>query len=356
MDSNNNMDNNEVSINEVANMADIRPPQFSGYGLISSPTQQQYGTLGYNPGVQSFNPQQQSGIVFNRGANPQYGGGYNHVYHDQTYVVPGFNPSSTNMMYTSDMVNAQEELLRQMNKELDEYNNNNNLYYNNYYGNLNRTNPYIVEKYKKKQFELEQQAKQRRIDFNKRLSTIAHTCLDGKAPDEEYLNSIYDDRTVTIPAKNVEAINKIGMLEKYTADATASQITNYAYHDKNITNEHDKVINPKSSLLEFLDTAGELYALGMQEEVNKARRDKSKIYDNSDNYRKYLMQQIQRRDGTVNNSLFPTLANSSNVLDDGTLQVNLPDWLNNKDRRAESEQKYAENRQKFIESIYNPRR
>ena len=352
MNSNNNTDNNN-EIHEAAEVANFCQPQFSGYGLVSSPIQQQYGTLGYNPGIQSFNPQQSSGIVFNRGSNPQYGSGYNRVYQDQTYIVPGFNPSNTNVMYTNDMMNIQEELMREMNKELDEYNSKNNLYYNNYYGNLNRTNPYIVEKYRKKQFELEKQAKQRRVDFNKRLSTIAYTCLNGEAPDEEYLNNIYDERTVTVPAKNVETMNKINMLEKCTVDATISQIANYNNYDNMITSEHNKIINPNSSLLEFLNTAGELYALGLQEEVDRDRKDKSKIYDNSDNYRKYLMQQIQRRDGTVNNTLFPTLSNSSNVLDDGTLQVTLPDWLNSKDKRAESEQKYAENRQQFINSIYN---
>ena len=70
MNSNNNTDNNN-EIHEAAEVANFCQPQFSGYGLVSSPIQQQYGTLGYNPGIQSFNPQQSSGIVFNRGSNPQ---------------------------------------------------------------------------------------------------------------------------------------------------------------------------------------------------------------------------------------------------------------------------------------------
>ena len=74
------------------------------------------------------------------------------------------------------------------------------------------------------------------------------------------------------------------------------------------------------------------------------------MYDNSDNYRKYLARQLERRDGSSN--LFSTLYNSSNILEDGTLQIGIPDWMN-KDKH-QSERQYSEDRQKFIESIYNP--
>ena len=351
----------EITTQEAAQMANFSnqynntgQPQFSGYGLISSPTVPQYGSLGYNPGVQSFNPQ--SSFTYNRGANPQYGyNNYNHVYQDQSYTIPGFNPSNTNVMYSSDLEERQKEIYDQMNKEMEEYNKN-NVYSNyNYYGNLNRTNPFIVEKYRKKQYALEQEAKQKRIDFNKRLSSAAYTFLNGEQPDEEYLNNIYNDRQVTVPAVNVEAYNIAQELDRCTIDINKTECANYINHSNNISKQHDSLIKSDMSMVEFFENAGELYALGMQEEVNKDRRDKSKMYDNSSNYRKYLAQQLERRDGTPQSTLFPTLFNSSNILDDGTLQVGVPEWLKVKDKQ-ESEQKYAESKQKFIESIYNPRR
>lgn len=347
----------ETISKEAAEMANFsNQPQFSGYGLISSPTayQQQYGTLGYNPGIQSFNPQ--SNFTYNRGANPQYGGvfnnNYNQVYTDQSYTIPGYNPFNTNVMYSSDLEERQNELYKQMNEELDEYNKNNVYNSYNYYGNLNRNNPFIVEKYRKQHYALEQEAIQRRVDFNKRISSIAYTYLNGEPPSDEYLNNIYDQKTVTIPAKDVESYNLVQSLERCTVEINKIEATEYTNHSNKISAEHDNVINPNMSLIEFFENAGELYALGLQEEVDKDRRDKSKMYDNSDNYRKYLARQLERRDGVVPNTLFPTLSRSSNILDDGTLQIGLPDWLKLKNKQ-ESEQKYAEDRQKFINSIYN---
>ena len=354
-----------ITTQEAAQMANLTPA-VSGYGLVSSPLQQ-FGTLGYNPynqdfdynnrnfnsGVQSFNPQ----FTYNRGANPQYNNGYNnynYVYQDQHYMVQGYNPYASNVMYSSDYEERYQEINNQMNKELEEYNKN-NVYNNyNYYGSFNRTNPFITEKYRKKFLELENEAKQRRIDFNKRLSCIAHTYLDGKPPEEEYLNNIYNEREVTIPAANVETYNLIKKFENYTVDISKIQAEEFNKHEAEATKYHNSIIDPNSTLLDFLENAGELYALGLQEEVIRAKRNKTNLYDNSDNYRKYLMRQIERRDGTVPN-MFPNIMNSSNTLEDGTLQINVPDWMKN-DKRALSEQKYAESKQQFIDSIYNPRR
>lgn len=359
----NNGENNQeiITTQEAAQMANFSnqynntgQPQFSGYGLISSPNVPQYGTLGYNPGVQSFNPQ----VSYNRGANPQYNNpqyrNYNHVYQDQSYTIPGFNPFNSETIYSSDLEERQKEILDQMNKEMEEYNKN-NVYSNNYYGNLNRTNPFIVEKYRKKQYAIEQEAKRKRIDLSKRLSSAAYTFLNGEQPDEEYLNNIYNDRQVTVPAVDVEAINIAQELDRCTVDIVKLECANFINHNNNVSNQHNSLINPNMSMIEFFENAGELYALGMQEEVDKDRRDKSKMYDNSNNYRRYLAQQLERRDGTSQSTLFPNLFNSSNILDDGTLQIGVPEWLKVKDKQ-ESERKYAESKQKFIESIYNPRR
>ena len=96
---------------QMANFNNGQQPQFNGYGLISSPTVQQYGSLGYNPGIQSFNPQ--SNFSYNRGANPQYGNygfnNYNQVYSDQSYTIPGYNPFNTDAMYSSDIEEKQKD-------------------------------------------------------------------------------------------------------------------------------------------------------------------------------------------------------------------------------------------------------
>ena len=348
-----------LTTQEAAQMANLTPA-VSGYGLVSSPFQQ-FGTLGYNPnqsfnsGVQSFNPQ----FTYNRGANPQYGNGYNNyntIYQDQHYMVQGYNPSFNNVMYSSDYEQKQQEIYDQMNKELQEYNKN-NVYNNyNYYGTFNRTNPFITEKYRKRFDALENEAKQRRIDFNKRLSSIAYTYLNGEAPNEEYLNDIYNERNVTIPAVNVETYNLINKYQNYTVDISKIQAEEFNRRNAEVTAYHDSIINPNSTMLDYFENAGELYALGLQDEVIKNKRNKTNLYDNSDNYRKYLVEQIQRRYGVTPTNLFPNIMNSSSTLDDGTLQVNMPDWMRTDNRQVLSEQKYNESKQKFIESIYNPPR
>ena len=60
---------------------------------------------------------------------------------------------------------------------------------------------------------------------------------------------------------------------------------------------------------------------------------------------------------TVNPNLFPTLSNTSKLLDDGTLSITAPSWISPSLKRIqlnnELEQHFEENRRAFLESIYN---
>lgn len=326
-------------------------PQFSGFGMVpSSP----FGTLGYNPGA--F-PQY--------GANrPRFGNvsmGLNNqqyfqptVYQDQTYMQQGYNPMGSSMMFSTTDLDRFNEMMSNMAEEQaayqDRMSNMYNQYGYNYYGAFNTGyNPYIASKYQKEQYAIQHEAMERQVEFNKRLSRIAHAYV-GDDIDEEYLSDIYEERAVTIPAADVQNRDLCNRLSTFTVNYGEYTKQQYNAANNAISEEfHNKIIGNTESLSDYLASAGELYAQGMQYEIERERRDKSKSYDRN-GFNRYLAQQIKQREG-----LFPNLSNSgSQFLDDGTLMIKPPEWITKATK--ESEESYARDRQKFIDSIYNPRR
>lgn len=332
-------------------------PQFSGYGMM--PQNSPFGTLGYNPGA--F-PQYQYG---NNGNRPRFGNvsmGLNNnqqyfqptVYQDQTYTQQGYNPMGSTMMFASTDLDRFNQMMSSMAEEQaayqDRISNMYNQYGYNYYGGFNTGyNPYISSKYQKEQYAIQHEAMERQVEFNKRLSRIAHAYL-GDDIDEEYLSDIYEDKLVTIPAADVQNRDLCNRLSTFTVNYGEYTKQQYNAANNAISEEfHNKIIGNTDSLSDYLATAGELYAQGMQYDVERERRDKSKSYDRN-GFNRYLAQQVKQRDG-----LFPNLSNSgSQFLDDGTLVIKPPEWITKATK--ESEESYARDRQKFIDSIYNPRR
>ncbi len=324
-------------------------PQFSGFGMISSPIT--LGGQGYNSGLQSYNP----------GAVPQYGQGYGYSQPqqqcaDMTYIVDGYNPSASNMMFGSDIQEKYNDIMNRMRQEQEEYQlrMQQNPHFNsyNYYGSMNngQISPYIMEKYRKEEYKLEQEAVQRRIDFNKRLSRAAHAYLDDNISEEE-IDSIYDRREVVVKGQDFVSSAAYNNLQTFTVDVAEMNRQIYIAHNNQVTEYHNSIVSKDANLLEYLDTAGELAALELQEEVVRQRRNKANIYNSGMQFRNNLIEQLRKRDGSVPQGLFPTLTSNSAILEDGTLQLKYPDYL--KAKKDEGESSYNESKQKFINSIYN---
>ena len=218
------------------------------------------------------------------------------------------------------------------------YNGYNQQGYTGYYGNqvnYNYYNPiYQQNMLRQQQEEAEKQRKQQ-IEFNKRLSRIAHA-EDNSTLSEETLNKIYDPVSTQTPQQVAEQyeFNRIASLAQSINNPTPTQesitIMNRA---KAATDYHNKFIDPKCGLNEFLNSAGNLYVDGLLRDEKHKNRDLSGTYD-SKSYKQLLNRQA------------PYAGKFSNNIDDNV--VTLPPHLQNKLKST-----YDERRAQFLASIMN---
>lgn len=374
----------------------MNPPMMGqGIGVVyQAPTFQQGGLGGYPAngfppqpmmqqpqyGWQYYNGQQpqqqnQSRVAFgplggyNQGNYPQYGNynrqryafgdiGYttpNAICRDQTYIEPGFNPYGS-MMFASTDADRLNDIIDRQAQEQDDYRARMGQMYNginyNYYGNFNYGyNSYIAAKYQHEERMIIDEAKQRQLEFNKKLSRVAHTYLDDDI-DDDYIDSIYDDREITVPGTDISNLQMIQRLNTFTVDYR--EVTKAQYYAANnaISEEYRKVISDDNcdSLTSFLDKAGELYALGMQYEVDRQMRDMSGLYERDNFMSVFRKSKTEHRRPQT---LFPNLMENGRILADGTLEIKAPDWIARGNSSNETEASYRENRQMFIDRIYN---
>ena len=335
-------------------------PQY-GFNYYSAPIQngfgmqqtQPFGTLGYNPGC---NPQYSSGGNYNRQRYAFGTGPSPMVYQDQTYIEHGFNPYGS-MMFSSEDASRLDDIIARQAEEQYEYRMKmgqmyNNMNYN-YYGGFNfGYNSYIASKYQKEENQIIQEAKERQMENNKMLSRKAHYYL-GDEIDDDYIENVYGDREITIPAIDVENKQKSQWLNTFNVDYAELAKAQYTAINNAISEEyHNKIISNCESMTDFFDNAGELYALGMQYEVERQRKDVGVFYDR-DTFRSTFESNLFERQKN-NGTLFPNLMSNSQLLSDGTLEIKAPSWLTRASK--DSEESYQKNRQKFIDSIYNQSR
>ena len=321
-----------------------------GYGTY----QPQWNGFGYQP------------LQFN---NNMYAGFQPRI-QDQTVHVPGLNFGSDVLLSPDaqeqceqmqiDMMIEQEEAIAKRNQRFQGYFNNNGY---NYYG-----MPYyssyqdvaVTRKYTDKINQMRQEARQRRTDFNKRMSKMAHNYL-GDNIDDDQIDMIYDGYDYVIPANTIATQAECS---KFSRMVPVSNQHLYAKQYQDIENFY-KSVTDENNMQGFLQSLGVLHTCDMMEQEMHNRRDCSQLYS-SDSYKRYLRKNILERNGinpnsnsqnTVNPNLFPTLSNTSKLLDDGTLSITAPSWISPSLKRIqlnnELEQHFEENRRAFLESIYN---
>lgn len=341
---------------------------------------QPFGTLGYNPNqmqnlphpsaienginplLQSYDPSIAIGPnMMNNSAFSRVGARSNpyninnqQPVADITYNVEyGWNPSGAKYMVSADYDEKLDDLKRRINIAQEEYNNTYSYSIYSYYNmNNNGINPYVLSKFSSEIKALEQEHINNRINFNKKLSKAAHIALGDEMPDDE-IDLIYDSKQ--IPNTNTgysefdivtHNINSMRPINYYYEDQQ------YYYANNKITKEHNDSLGNCKSLKDFLDNAGNILLDDLLEESNNKKKDKSKTYNTGNEYQQYLATQLQSRDGRVPDGLYSNLYSSGSVNSDGSLNIKVPEFLQNK--KIESEHTYAEDRAKFIQSIYNP--
>lgn len=357
---------------------------------------------GYNQFSNFMNPPVPPGTVMGSGfsgfaGNPAYQflgqGGMQNPYinqqpQDYTYFVPGFNTGS-NTLLPADAEAICDELQMQMMIELEEANMKriekqksyyNSLGYNNgynYYGmpymNSFYADPQIVNKYKKKIEDIKREAEEKRSNMNKNLSRLCQNYLEGEV-DEKRIEQIYSGRTITIPGQKIQYNQQINMFASMVPVDT-SRI--YQQHNAQVSAEFSKYFDENTDMNSFLRDCGQIISADRLDEEMHKRRDGSNLYKQDGAYTALIKQKLREKHnaergggenlpnlGQQNNQIplggaFPTLQQSSVLLDDGTLQISAPSWLGNKQYQIKNvmEDEYEKNRGLFLQSIYrdNPK-
>ena len=294
-------------------------------------------------------------------------------YQDRVVHVPGFNPGG-DTLYSDDinqiiselqmeMMVEMEEAIAERNKRFQGYFNNN--YGTNYYGMpyySNHLDYNVLNKFKQKAEEIRQEGYNRRLKFNKNLSRLAHGFVNDGMTEEE-IDRIYEGYTYTIPAANQK---QDALQEELARMRPVSNQQMYINHYNQVHNFYQGLVGQSKDMNDFLHLQGLVKTSEIIEEDFHRRRDDSQYYD-SDAYRRMLRKSIMKRKGIsidenkpnpeqpVPQNMFPTLGSSSQLLEDGTLNITAPAWLGNRQFVVsnEMEQHFEENRQRFLQSIYS---
>ena len=336
----------------------MNPPQNNGFNL-QNPYQYQ-GFNGYQ-GNPAFGFIQQQN-VYNPYMQQQP------IYHDQVVHVDGFNTGSKAMFRSDiedvcdrmqiDMMMEQEEAIAKRNQRFQGYFNNNG--YNNYYG-MPYMNNYmdtsVSMKYQRKVDELKQEAIERRNKFNKNLFMLCNNYLDQDM-SEDQIDMICNGYDYVIPATVQQAQYETDRLSNMVPVDTRSI---YVNHFNQVNQFYDAIFQQKD-LQGFLQAQGVLHTFDLIEEEQHRRRDASRYYQ-GDGYTRILRNEIAKRNGidpnqaqqtaqpnnVINN--FPTLAQNSSMMEDGTISISAPPWLGGNSKHIqitnELEQHFEEDRHKF---------
>lgn len=254
------------------------------FGLLNQ--WQQQGTP-YNPYQQQnswYNPYTQQVVQVQQ--QPVY---------DQTVVVPGFNPSGTVGMLTSDaqeiceqmqvdMMLEQQAVIAKRQQRAQGYFFNNQYGYN-YYGSpyMSYYDNSVYQKYVNKIQEMKQEAIDRRVNLNKRLSMICHNYLnDGMS--EADINKIYEGYSYVIPGKSVQEYQTQEKLKRLVPFNNAWM---YQQHSAEVRKLYQMIAPPGHNMNEFFQDAGMFFTLEQLEKEYHRRRNTQNYYD-TDIYHEYL--------------------------------------------------------------------
>jgi hypothetical protein len=227
----------------------------------------------------------------------------------------------------------------------------------------------VMNKYTTIINDMRQQAIERKQNFNKHLSRLAHGFLNDGVTDEQ-IDQNYAGYSYTVPGAQIEEDAKQARLQRFKPVSNQAM---YVEHYNAVHSAMDKLVGNAKDMNDFLEKQGLVVMADMMEEDLAKRRDTTRFYQ-ADSYKRYLRKSILNKMGVqeIANELtpvpgenipfgrhFPTLNQSSKILEDGTLSVSIPEGfgMGHGTRQIvmdnEMEQHFEENRRRFLESIYN---
>ena len=234
----------------------------------------------------------------------------------------------------------------------------------NYYGYGYYSTPYNYNMYSDNPYinqlkELQEQARQSRINLNIRLSRLAHNFL-GDGYTDEQIEEIYTGKDVVIPG--------ISTVDLYDQQRFANLIPfdnsqMYREYDKRVSDQFHKRIKPTDDMnTAFENLALVAYDYEMEDEMHRRRQELKGTYD-SNAYKLLVRQkaikenlhtkinesvnQVQDfKDNLLGSGLFPTLSQHATLADDGTLNITYS-LDNNNVIQNQNESQYQKERARF---------
>ena len=305
------------------------PPVIDGYGNMSGPSTPGYHNISIPPQQNQFmnmgqgynsyqydmfsQPSQYRNQFFTGGSIYANQNNDPYQYHgnnpllqqqaqqtqDRTIHVPGC-AMSTNPLVTVQDIERVKELYNLMLDEQDEIANTPeqyNPYQYNYYGGASsfwRMRD-SVQKFDRQVQEILNKAQERRLDWSKKMSRIAHHFLDDGVTEED-IDRMYDGYTYTVPASTVQDDQMYSMF--YMAHESGMEVdpTNNPYyaHSLEVNYIYEQLCPPDSDMNTFF---GRLKLVDMFYEytAETSRRRNGQRMFNSNSYRSLIRKAIKDR-------------------------------------------------------------
>ena len=336
-----------------------------GSRLMSQPVSIYPGGYGYNPGYNYMNPNigigsnpyQYTGYPYYNMSNPALS--YQQTQYQQPqeiqYYISPVNFSGSEYLPS---MNFEEEIEKlkmeywtreQEQSAKDSVDRQNSGYYSpfgnytNYYG-VPYYNPYqynsLNSEISQKINEMQDEAKQNRIDLNMQLARLAHNYIGDDYSDDQ-LQERYTGKQVISPPGSVFATPaEIYTFNRFQNMVPFDNSQFYRDHDMAVSRAYHSVIPKDANMQECFENMGVVNAQYEMEEEQHRRRNGAVLYNSDDNSYKYFVrtkaaERYAQKKGTVingnNNALqqyqqglineFPTLSQSAKLCDDGTLNI-----------------------------------
>lgn len=215
-------------------------------------------------------------------------------------------------------------------------------YNTNYYG-VPYYNPWqynsVNAEIQQKITDMQNEAKENRINFNMNLSKLAHNIAGDRRVDEDVLEEVYRGKVIQNPGglTTQDVYNNVRFSNMVPYDN--SQF--YRDHDMAVSREHNMVIPKDSNMQECFNGFGQLHYKYEMEEEQHRRRNGATLYNSDNNAFKYFIRsKVAEREAKKNGvpvsgnmmgnqmfntnpsmNSFPTLQQSAKLLDDGTLNI-----------------------------------
>lgn len=289
-------------------------------GYIGYP-QQNYG-IGMNPYYMNMMNNQYGGQPVYQGYNPYY---YQRQVQQQyqqpqyiqipplnyrgEYLPPMDYENKLSNLATQYWMKEQEQAVENQNK----YNNNYNFGYN-YYGSMMYNNFYNPLRQEASNLvrEMQEEARNNRINFNLNLAKLAFNLTYGKDNyDEQKVEEIYKGRTIENPYSSPEISNQLYFQQRFQNAQTFDNSSYYQNFHAQISAQHNSIINPNADLKEMFNNAGTLWATYEMEDEMHRRRNLTGTY-NSQGYKYFIQKSIaERKNGSSIDQRFNSYQNPS---------------------------------------------